>query len=214
MILTAMPSPALDADARERLQRELSHLEGVRRVIVDDDAPLRIWLVSERMDAPVEMLVRSILARDGLRADDAEVHVSYLPAPEPRRRVRFVAARMAMPRFGRARAEVELEWGGQTFADAVEGETGGAMELRHAAQATLGALAGILDGRMQFSLVGIKSVRAFDTDLVVVLLRTDNVNPLIGASLATSDTYRSAALAVLNATNRVLGNYLSNADNS
>ncbi|HEX6041773.1 hypothetical protein [Longimicrobium sp.] len=209
-----MPSPALDADARGRLQSELLGLEGIRRVIVDDDAPLRIWLVCERTDAPVEMLVRSILARDGLRADDAEVHVSYLAMPEPRRRVRFVSARMAMPRFGRARAEVELEWGGQTFADAVEGETGNAMELRHAAQATLGALAGILNGRMQFSLVGIKSVRAFDTDLVVVLLRTDNVNPLIGASLATSDTYRSAALAVLNATNRVLGNYLSNVENS
>lgn len=214
MILTAMPSPALDADARDRLQRELEGLEGVRRAIVDDDAPLRIWLVCERTDAPAEMLVRSILARDGLCAADAEVHVSYLPTPEPRRRVRFVSARMAMPRFGRARAEVELEWGGQTFADAVEGETGNAMELRHAAQATLGALGGILNGRMQFSLVGIKSVRAFDTDLVVVLLRTENVNTLIGASLATSDTYRSAALAVLNATNRVLGNYLSNVENS
>lgn len=210
-----MPLPAaLDADARDRLQSELQELEGVRRAIVDDAAPPRIWMVCERTDAPVEMLVHSILARDGLCATDAEVHVSFLPAPEPRRRVRFVAARMATPRFGRARAEVELEWDGQMFADAVEGETGSAMELRHAAQATLGALASILNGRMQFTLVGIKSVRAFDTDLVVVLLRTDNVNPLIGASLATSDTYRSASLAVLNATNRVLGNYLSNVENS
>jgi hypothetical protein len=158
--------------------------------------------------------VRSILARTGLCAADAEVHLSFVPNPEPRRRVRFVSARMNTPRMGRARAEVELEWGGQTFADAVEGETGSAMELRHAAQATLAALGAILHGRMQFSLVGIKSVRAFDTDLIVVLLRTDNVNPLIGASLATSDPYRSAALAVLNATNRVLGNYLSNVENS
>ena len=213
MILTAMPSSALDVDARERLRSELEGLEGVLRAVIDED-PLRIWLVCERTEAPTEMLVRSILARTGLCAADAEVHLSYVPNPEPRRRVRFVSARMNTPRMGRARAEVELEWGGQTFADAVEGETGSAMELRHAAQATLAALGAILHGRMQFTLVGIKSVRAFDTDLVVVLLRTENVNTLIGASLATSDPYRSAALAVLNATNRVLGNYLSNVDNS
>jgi hypothetical protein len=213
MILTAMPSSALDVDARDRLRAELEGLEGVRRAVVDED-PLRIWLVCDRTEAPTEMLVRSILARDGLFATDVEVNVAYLPTAEPRRRVRFVSARLAAPRIGRARAEVELEWGGQTFADAVEGETGSAMELRHAAQATLGALGGILHGRMQFTLVGIKSFRAFDTDVVVVLLRTDNVNPLIGASLATSDPYRSAALAVLNATNRVLGNYLTNVENS
>jgi hypothetical protein len=213
MILTAMPSSALDVDTRDRLRAELEGLEGVLRAVIDED-PLRVWLVCERTDGPTEMLVRSILAHNGLFTADAEVNVSYIPAPEPRRRVRFVSARMGTPRTGRARAEVELEWGGQTFADAVEGETGTAMELRHAAQATLGALGGILAGRMQFALVGIKSFRAFDTDVVVVLLRTDNVNPLIGASLATSDPYRSAALAVLNATNRVLGNYLTNVENS
>lgn len=213
MILTAMPSSALDVDARDRLRAELEGLEGVLRAFVDQE-PLRVWLVCERTEGPTEMLVRSILAHNGLVATDAEVNVAYIPAPEPRRRVRFVSARLATPRVGRVRAEVELEWGGQTFADAVEGETGNAMELRHAAQATLGALGGILDGRMQFTLVGIKSFRAFDTDVVVVLLRTDNVNPLIGASLATTDPYRSAALAVLNATNRVLGNYLTNVENS
>jgi hypothetical protein len=45
-----------------------------------------------------------------------------------------------------------------------------------------------------------------------VLLRTENVHALIGASLATGDVHRSAALAVLNATNRVLGNYLANSE--
>jgi hypothetical protein len=213
MILTAMPSSALDVEARERLRTELESLDGVRRAIVDED-PLRVYVVCEHTEGPVEMLVRSILARNGLLADAAEVHIAYLPNPEPRRRVRFVAARLGTPRTGRARAEVELEWSGQTYRDEVEGETGSAMELRHAAQATLGALGAILNGRMQFSLVGIKSFRAFDTDVVVVLLRTDNVNTLIGASLATGEPHRSAALAVLNATNRVLGNYLTNVENS
>ncbi|HEX6370761.1 MAG TPA: hypothetical protein VF006_17725 [Longimicrobium sp.] len=206
-----MPLSALDVDAREHLRSELEALEGVRRAVIDED-PLRIYLICERAEGPTEMLVHSILTRSGLSAADAEVHLAFLPAPEPRRRVRFVAARMAAPRTGRAMAQVELEWGGQTFRDEVEGETGAAVELRLAAQATLRALEAILNGRMQFGLVGIKSFRAFDTDVVVVLLRTENVHALIGASLATGDPHRSAALAVLNATNRVLGNYLTNVE--
>jgi hypothetical protein len=206
-----MPLSALDVDAREHLRSELEALEGVRRAVIDED-PLRIYLICERAEGPTEMLVHGILSRAGLSAADAQVHLAHLPAPEPRRRVRFVAARLATPRMGRAVAQVELEWGGQTYRDEVEGETGSAVELRLAAQATLRALEAILNGRMQFGLVGIKSFRAFDTDVVVVLLRTENVHALIGASLATGDPHRSAALAVLNATNRVLGNYLTNAE--
>lgn len=206
-----MPLSALDVDAREHLRSELEALEGVRRAVIDED-PLRIYVICERAEGPTEMLVRSILASNGLSAADAEVHLAFIPAPEPRRRVRFVAARLLAPRTGRSVAEVELEWGGQTYRDEVEGETGAAVELRLAAQATLRALEAILNGRMQFGLVGIKSFRAFDTDVVVVLLRTENVHALIGASLATGDPHRSAALAVLNATNRVLGNYLTNAE--
>ena len=213
MILTAMPTSAMDVDARERLRSELEALDGVRRAIVDED-PLRVYLVCERSDSPVEMQARGILAAAGYSAAEAEVHAAYLPAAEPRRRVRFLAARLTTPRVGRSRAEVELEWGGQTYCDEVEGETGSAIELRLAALATLRTLSAILNDRVQFSLTGIKSFRAFDTEVVVVLLRTEHVHTLIGASLATEDPYRSASLAVLNATNRVLGNYLTNPENS
>ena len=204
-----MPASALALEAREHLRIELEALEGVRRAVIDED-PLRVYLICERAEAPTEMLVHGILARAGLAG--AEVHLAYLPRPEARRRVRFVAARLTAPRMGRALAQVELEWNGETHHGEVEGETGSAVELRLAAMATLRTLESILHGRMQFGLVGIKSFRAFDTDVVVVLLRTENVNALIGASLATGDPHRSAALAVLNATNRVLGNYLSNAE--
>lgn len=202
-----MPLSALDVDAREQLRSELEALEGVRRAVIDED-PLRIYLICERADGPTEMLVHSVLAASGVGA--AEVNLAYLPKPEARRRVRFVAARLTTPRTGRAQAQVELEWNGQTHRGEVEGETGSAVELRLAALATLRTLESILSGRMQFGLVGIKSFRAFDTDVIVVLLRTENVHALIGASLATGDPHRSAALAVLNATNRVLGNYLAN----
>ncbi len=205
-----MPLSALDVDAREHLRSELEALEGVRRAVIDEDPP-RIYLICERAEGPTEMLVHSILARNGLDAG-TEVHLAYLPKPEARRRVRFVAARLTKPRTGSSVAQVELEWNGETHRGEVEGETGSAVELRLAALATLRTLESILNGRMQFGLVGIKSFRAFDTDVVVVLLRTENVNALIGASLATVDPHRSAALAVLNATNRVLGNYLANSE--
>ena len=116
-----------------------------------------------------------------------------------------------LTRAGRARAEVELEWAGQSFREEMEGESGSAVELRLAALATLRALEGILGGQMQFELVGIKGTRAFDADVVVALLRSEQAagRSLVGAALATDNLHRSAALAVLNATNRALGNYLS-----
>jgi hypothetical protein len=59
--------------------------------------------------------------------------------------------------------------------------------------------------------VGIKGFRAFDAEVVVAVLRggTTDGRTLIGAALATENLHRSAALAVLNATNRILGNYLT-----
>lgn len=204
-----MPSPVLDSEARERLRADLEALDCVRRAVVDAD-PLRVYIVCDRAESPTDMLVSSVLARAGISAADAEVHLAYLTPPEQRRRVRFVAARMTTPRSGRAAAEVELEWGGQGHAERAEGEASPPLELRLAATATLKALEGILRDRVRFSLLGIKSFRVFDTDVVVVLMRTDHGSPLVGASLASGDPYRAAALAVLNATNRVLGNYLSN----
>lgn len=208
-----MPA-TLDAASMERVREDLQALDGVRRAFVEGP-PYTVYLVCEGCDAPTEMYVGTVLARHGLSAGEVRVHLAHLPAPEPRRRVRFVAARLSNPRVGRALAEVQLEWGGQTFAGDQEGETGAAIELRLAALATLRTLDAILGGRVHFQLVGIKGVRAFDADVVVALLQSDlDGKSLIGAALATGDPYRSAALAVLNATNRVLGNYLTNHDAS
>ena len=135
----------------------------------------------------------------------------WVGAPEPRRRVRFVSAGMQAPRSGRAVAKVELEWAGRIYDAELEGESGPALETRLAALATLAALEKVLDGRVRFQLVGIKPFRAFDADVVVALLRSDaGARSLLGAALTADDPQRAAAIAVLNATNRVLGNYLAN----
>ena len=54
-------------------------------------------------------------------------------------------------------------------------------------------------------------MRAFDATVVIVSLsaRTTEATRLVGSCLTDSDPPRGAALAVLNATNRLLGNYLA-----
>ena len=55
-----------------------------------------------------------------------------------------------------------------------------------------------------------KAVRAFDATVVIVSLsaKTEtSASRLVGSYLTETDTTRGAALAVLNATNRLLGNY-------
>ncbi|HEX7243905.1 MAG TPA: hypothetical protein VF263_26695 [Longimicrobiaceae bacterium] len=204
------PPAALDKKARERLCADLQALEGVRRAVVDGP-PSAVWLVCQRSEpAPIEMLVRATLSRHGIDPSRVEVHVSFLASPQPPRRVRFVQARLERPAAGRAVAAVSVEWGGEVFEEEVQGESGDALELRLAALATLRTVEAVIGGAVRFRLVGIRALRAFDTDLIVVLLHADHdAVPLIGASLARENPHRSAALAVLNATNRVLGNYLA-----
>jgi len=58
--------------------------------------------------------------------------------------------------------------------------------------------------------LGVKAVRAFDATVVIVSLsaKTDaSASRLVGSYLTENDPPRGAALAVLNATNRLLGNY-------
>lgn len=198
----------MEVDALHQLRASLEALHGVRRAVVDAD-PLAVWLVCERTEAPLELLVHTVLSDQGFAAAAVSVEIAYVAAAEARRRVRFLSARLAAPRTGRAQAEVELEWGGRSFRGEVEGETGPAIELRLAALATLRSLEAVLDERLRFDLLGIKLVRAFDADVVVALIRGAGGGPLVGASLSVDDPYRAAALAVLNATNRVLGNYLA-----
>jgi hypothetical protein len=201
----------LDSAAIDRVRADLEEIEGIRRAIVDEGPPYNIFVVADRSSAgAAELVVHSVLARHGLTAADAQVHLSYLSVREPRRRVRFVSCEVS-PSRGGALARVELEWAGRTYTGEKGGESGPALELRLAGMATVDALDRVLEGRVKIELVGIKPFRAFDADLVVALLRSDvDGKSLIGAALAEHDPRRAAAVAVLNATNRILGNYLMN----
>jgi hypothetical protein len=81
--------------------------------------------------------------------------------------------------------------------------------LRCAAQAAVAALESAIGRRVTFELLGVKSLRAFDANVIIVSLTTQGDGParrIVGSYLAESDLERGAALAVLHATNRVLGN--------
>jgi hypothetical protein len=64
---------------------------------------------------------------------------------------------------------------------------------------------------MVFELVGVKAIRAFDATVVIVSVanRRDGPSRLLGSCLVENDPVRGAVLAVLSATNRVLGNFIA-----
>ncbi len=114
---------------------------------------------------------------------------------------------------GRCRAKVVLTWAdGRQFVGEAEGVISQAGELRCCSEATVRALERIVQPKMGFELVGVKAVRAFDAVVVIVSLsarQESRSSRLVGAYLAEADPPRGAALAVLNATNRILGNFFS-----
>src|SRR2546422_1053382 len=81
-----------------------------------------------------------------------------------------------------------------------------------AAAAAVQALEQAVQTKVAFELLGVKAVRAFDATVVIVSLSArepESASRLVGSYLTESDPPRGAALAVLNATNRILGNFFA-----
>ena len=121
-------------------------------------------------------------------------------------RVRFSAFQIERSHTGTAVAKVTLQYGGQTEIGTAAGPSSEVGDMRLSAEASLRALMK-LTGDHEFDLVGVKHIKAFDSNLAIVSLthRTDGMSyPLVGCYLAKEDIFRGAAIAVLNATNRIL----------
>jgi hypothetical protein len=114
---------------------------------------------------------------------------------------------------GRCAAEVELEWlDGARVSGKSSGLSSPLCDLRVAAEATIDALQNFASGALRFELVGVKTLRAFDANVVIVsvsLKRDGGAIRLLGSHLSEDDQLRSSAIAVLNATNRILGNFIA-----
>ena len=135
--------------------------------------------------------------------------MSSNPLSERLRFAEFVLDRLPN---GRCRARVALTWrDSEAFSGESEGLASQAGELRCAAQACVNALLEAVQGAVRFDLLGVKSVRAFDSTVIIVSLSTSGdkgAHRVVGSYLTDEDGARGAALAVLNATNRILGNQL------
>src|SRR5438067_517753 len=129
-----------------------------------------------------------------------------------RERLRFADFSFTRTPSGQCSAEVTLEWDSTIFVGRAFGQSSPLGDFRVAADAALRALEEFAREGMKFELIGVKHVRAFDSNLLiasVVMREEGHVTRLVGCYLAETDTKRGAAMAVLNATNRVLGDYIA-----
>jgi hypothetical protein len=196
------PSEPQDAQALRALLRGI---DGVERVIVDSDA------------AEICLLIRGDVRAGAIRtvaqplADGYTFHIGYTPERRDQQRVRFVSLDRRLLPDQQVEYQVTLEWGGVEHSVAAAGEPGDSLELRTVAAATLGAVSAFVTQPLGLRLAGVKQVRAFDADLVVVSLYRPDTQPrnLVGAVVAANDSSRAAVNAVLSALNRLLGNYLA-----
>lgn len=128
-------------------------------------------------------------------------------APARAIRVRFNRFDLTRSKSGQTFAEVTLELDGTMHTGKSVGPSSPLGDLRLSAEACLKALAGFA-GSIGFELMAVKHVRAFDSNLAIVSVshKQDGMTyPLVGCYLAKDDVCRGAAIAVLNATNRILG---------
>jgi hypothetical protein len=192
---------ALQTSLRERL----AAIEGVSRVIVDPDAREACLVLRQNADAD------AVLAEGETAAGpDYRIEVAFPPEFRSRERVRFVEIQREATEH-QVTVHVTLEWGGTHHRASVTGERSAAIELRTAAAATLQALQVFLPENVNLRLGGVKQLRAFDVDLAIVAVHRKGAEPrnLVGAVVTHGDPLRTVAVSVLNALNRLLGNYLT-----
>ena len=130
-----------------------------------------------------------------------------------RERLRFTNFRFTRTPAGQCSAEVELEWvEGSRVIGKASGQSSPMGDLRIAADAGLDAIERFGEGALKFELVGVKAMRAFDANIVIVsvmVIRGEGPRRLLGCYLAERDPVRASVIAVLNATNRLLGNFIA-----
>ena len=124
-------------------------------------------------------------------------------------RLRFAGLDFRKFPSGVGSAAVTLEWKGtEKYVGRAEGVSSAFADLRLAVDATLKALAEFTRHKDVFELVGVKSVRAFDANVVMISVmakRDGKPVQLVGCRIADGDPLRSAVLATLQATKRLLG---------
>lgn len=147
-------------------------------------------------------------------SDLASAPRSPAATEEARRgRLRFANFHFERTPNARCSAAVELEWmPGDSVVGRADGVASPLGDLRVAAEATIRAIETFVRGAATLELIGVKSMRAFDANIVMVSVlasTSDGQRRLLGCHLSEDDPLRGAVVAVLQATNRVLGNAIA-----
>jgi hypothetical protein len=188
------------------LRDQLGAIQGVDRVVVDAEGHVICLLLRPNADADAVQAA----AREIARADYC-IELAFPLDLRDRQRVRFVDVQRDERSDNVVAIHVLLEWDGTQHRGTAVGERGGPIEVRTAAAATLQALGFMLPKEVPLRLAGVKQVRAFDAEMIVVSVHRTGTDPgnLVGTVIMGSDPMRAAAIAVLSALNRLMGNYLA-----
>lgn len=206
-----MASPAANySSVLESARAKLAGVAGVDRIVGDEAGLILVCRPGIRRDE-LRRHVDAALAEAGIAGPDLNLEIVIRPDDEPRQRVRFVAVEVQNEGLGMTRVRVTLELRGETYVGESVGESGQPLEIRTAAAAAVAALNRVAPESLAVRFVGVKQVRAFDADILVVALMSEERPPrkFVGAVLVGDAPHRAAAAAVLHATNRLLGNYVS-----
>lgn len=133
------------------------------------------------------------------------------PTLDRQERLRFSDFALERTTAGVVTCKLALELGDTTVRGQAVGNGSAAGDSRLGAQAALHALEVFSGGELVFELIGVRVVRAFDANVVIISLVQHSERgreKLLGCYLAEDDPVRGAALAVLNATNRVVSSYI------
>jgi hypothetical protein len=198
----------LSTDAPEQdsaaLRTQLTEVAGVEHVAVDPVTG-QIWLILRAHIDPEWTLQQARSLAPG-----RDVQVAFRPEHRDRQRVRFVEVHREVQPDQQVAYRVTLEWAGVEYHGRAVGDKGDSVELRTAASAALDSVGAIVAGGLPIKLAGVKHLKAFDAELVVVSLYRPEGDPhnLVGAVVAGGDNQRAAVISVLSGLNRLLGNYL------
>lgn len=206
-----------EAGVTSAVRERLSALPAVERVAIDDRQNLLCIICQADSDfSRTADAARSAVESEG--EDPSSWRIDVLVRPDMRQagRVRFHDITVVHERDRNVRVRVALERDGRQVTGEACGEPGEALELRTSVAAAIDALEQLTGSALGLRLAGVKQIRAFDAELMVISLYRPGApgQKFFGSVVVGSDPRRAAALALLNALNRLLDGDISAHPNS
>lgn len=200
-----------DVGVSSAVREYLAALPAVEQVAIDDEQNLLCIVCQAGTDfSGTALAARSAIEREGQDPDGWRIDVLVRPDSPSGKRVRFRGLDVIVERHRNVRVRVALEWNGRQVTGESCGEPGDTLELRTTVAAAIDALEQLSGTSLDLRLAGVKQIRAFDAEIMVVSLyrRGSSCQRFFGSAVMGPQPHQAAALALLNALNRFLDNHL------